>query len=126
MSDGTEPTESDIFAASDPFIESSEPFVGVDMFSAGRPTPTFGTPPDIATDAISCVVVQPSLPVFLDGELARPQHRAVEAHLTRCPSCSRAYNFQARLRGVVASKALERPPADLRSRIEQALRLEKP
>ncbi|NNC80935.1 MAG: hypothetical protein HKN94_12380 [Acidimicrobiales bacterium] len=124
MSSGTEPSESEIFAASDPFIESTEPFVGVDMFSAGRPTPTFGQPPVVAQDAVSCVMVQPSLPIFLDGELAGPQHRAVEAHLAACPSCSRAHNFQARLRGVVASKALEQPPADLRSRIEQALRLE--
>ncbi len=131
MNQVPDPTEADIFASSDPFgTGQSSPF--------GDGSPTFGEGPSAfdATPAapppsphsahlrVTCFEVQHRLQVYLDGELPVPQHRALTAHLGACPPCQRAHTFQIQLRSVVATKAFDPMPADVKDRITRALGLD--
>ena len=124
MSGTPEPSEADIFATSDPFGSGPSPFdtggippyVDRDSASAAT-TPGFSALPA----DVSCVAVHRSLEVFMDGELPAPQHRAVTEHLTACPPCQRVHAFQVQLRSVVAAKAIDPMPEDVRARITRAL-----
>ena len=120
-----EPSETEIFAASDdPFTTDGNFFAGVDAFGVGGPVPAVGSPwPRPTAASVSCVHVQRSVSVYLDGELTWALHTAVQAHLAGCPPCERARAFQAQLRATVASGALDPMPADARARIVKALGL---
>ena len=121
MSNPPDPTEAEIFAQSDPFGSGPSPFGG-SATGLGAPAPSsqpsgFGPTPAHA----SCLEVHRSLAVFIDGELSAPQHRAVDAHLTSCGPCQRVHAFQVQLRSVVATKAIDPMPDDVRARITRAL-----
>lgn len=60
------------------------------------------------------------LEAFLDGSLSQDGHHAIHAHLEGCTDCLQAFDFQAELRTVIATKCQndEMPPG-LLSRIEQ-------
>ena len=115
-----EPSQSAVFAASDPFVAADTPFLGIDGFNPAGPLPLAG-PLQQAPINASCMDVHRSLSVFLDGELALPQAQAVSQHLAVCGSCQSAQAFQMQLRTTVASKALDPMPEDVRARITRAL-----
>lgn len=126
------PSESDVFAASQPFAKSTEPspfgltavpFAGVDAFNAAGPIPAMEQSPGISIEA-SCLDVHRSLSVYLDGELAMTQQNAVRAHLSVCGPCQTAQAFQMQVRTTVASKAFDPMPEDVRARITRALGFE--
>lgn len=115
-----EPSQSAVFAASDPFGAGDAPFLGIDGFNPAGPMP-WAAPLQQAPINASCMDVHRSLSVFLDGELALPQAQAVSQHLGSCGSCQGAQAFQMQLRTTVASKALDPMPDDVRARITKAL-----
>jgi|GEM_PF-1231080 len=125
------PSESDVFAAAQPFIESSGPvhvaasqrFLGVDAFNPSGPVPLQSPLPEVSLQA-SCLDVHRSLSVYLDGELAIPQQNAVQSHLAVCGSCQTAQAFQMQVRSTVALRAFDPMPQDVRSRITKALGFE--
>lgn len=129
--DSTVPSQSDVFAAASPFVEPSgpahaamsEPFLGIDAFNPSGPIPVVAPIPEMPIQA-SCLDVHRSLSIFLDGELALPQHNAVSSHLTSCPQCQTAQAFQMQYRSTVAAKALDPMPEDVRARITRALGFE--
>ena len=129
MNQVPDPTEDEIFASSDPFgADTPSPF-GDGSVAFGAASPSFGMPtdpspppgPHAAHLRVTCFEVQHRLQVYLDGELPVPQHRAVTAHLGACPPCQRAHTFQIQLRSVVATKAFDPMPDDVRARITRAL-----
>lgn len=125
------PSQSDVFAASQPFTEpagpahaaASHPFLGVDAFNPSGPIPLMAPLPETPLQA-SCLEVHRSLSIYLDGELALPQQSAVQSHLAMCPPCQTAQAFQMQVRSTVAMKALEPMPDDVRARITKALGFE--
>lgn len=126
MSMQQEPSENDIFAMSDPFSgAAAQAFSGVDAFSPGGPVPVFATAPNAPIEMpalqASCLEMQNSIPFFLDGELTAAQQQAVQNHVDLCPPCQRAQLFQTQLRTVVAEKAIDPMPEDVRARITRAL-----
>ncbi|MFM7068424.1 MAG: mycothiol system anti-sigma-R factor [Actinomycetes bacterium] len=54
---------------------------------------------------------------YLDGELDADRVRLIEKHLRDCSPCLEAYDFEAELRKMIASKSAEQMPAELRSQI---------
>ncbi len=58
---------------------------------------------------------------FLDGELTDDRRVKVRHHLDRCGSCLEAYEFEAELREVVASRSRERIPVHLLNRLQQII-----
>ena len=127
-----DPTEAEIFASSDPFgVDQHSPF-GDGSQAFGERAQAFGDPvgpaalpsPHSAHLRVTCFEVQHRLQVYLDGELPVPQHRALTAHLGACPPCQRAHTFQIQLRSVVATKAFDPMPEDVRARITRALGLD--
>jgi mycothiol system anti-sigma-R factor len=126
------PSESDVFAASQPFTESTEPspfgltalpFTGVDAFNPAGPVPAIEPSPGTSVEA-SCLDVHRSLSVYLDGELALSQQNAVRSHLAVCGPCQSAQAFQMQVRTTVASKAFDPMPEEVRARITRALGFE--
>lgn len=61
---------------------------------------------------------------FLDGELDDARRADISRHLDDCRPCVEAFDFEKRLRDVIAQKCLDRVPDDLRSRIAVALQHE--
>jgi mycothiol system anti-sigma-R factor len=124
MNQVPDPTEAEIFASSDPFGQAGSAFSsgsGSAAFGATAPQPNLASTPG---PAVTCVEVHRSMHIFLDGELSAPQHRALSDHLTACPPCRRAHSFQVELRSVVATKAIDPMPDDVRARIVRALGFE--
>ena len=132
--DPNQPSQADVFAASEPFVTEANPqpgafaaaalpFVGVDAFNVAGPIPAMSPLPNSRIDA-SCLDVHRALSIFLDGELAVPQAQAVRTHLAVCGPCQGAQAFQMQLRTTVATKALEPMPEDVRARITRALGFE--
>ena len=115
-----EPSQSEVFAASDPFRPPEAPFLGIDGFNPAGPV-LFAGPLQQSSIHASCMDVHRSLSVFLDGELAVPQSQAVSQHLAICGACQSAQAFQMQLRTTVATKALDPMPDDVRARITKAL-----
>jgi len=113
------PTQSQVFAASDPFTD--KPFLGIDGFNPAGPLPIVSPIPQHQQLEATCLDVHRSLSVYLDGELAFHQADAVRRHLAVCGACQSAQAFQMQLRTTVASKALDPMPADVRERITRAL-----
>jgi len=116
-------SQSDVFAAAEPFGAADQPFLGIDGFSPSGPLPLMSPLPQQRIEA-TCGDVHRSLSFFLDGELAHQQANAVQRHLSVCGPCQSAQAFQMQLRTTVASKALDPMPADLRERISRALGLD--
>jgi mycothiol system anti-sigma-R factor len=58
---------------------------------------------------------------FLDGELTEDRRAAIQAHLNRCSPCLEAFDFEAELKIVVATRCRDQVPDQLRSRVAQAL-----
>ncbi len=56
---------------------------------------------------------------FLDDELERHDHAAVEAHLHECRACFSRMEFDKRLRGMVKGDAIKSAPDALRERIKK-------
>lgn len=114
------PSQGEVFAASPPFANAGDGFVGIDGFNPAGPQPVYaplGQPGLQAT----CIDVHRSLSVFLDGELAPSQEAAVRSHLATCGSCQAAQAFQMQLRSTLAAKAFDPMPDDVRERITRAL-----
>lgn len=86
------------------------------VFQAATPSPI-----ELGSPTHNCLEIQNSLSFFLDGELTSVQQQAVSNHVELCPPCQRAQMFQTQLRTVVAEKAIDPMPADVRARITQAL-----
>jgi anti-sigma factor RsiW len=62
---------------------------------------------------------------YLDAELDPITSQAIEQHLQGCPSCNRAYKAHLSLIGVIGNVApYYKAPAELRKRIQSALRQE--
>jgi mycothiol system anti-sigma-R factor len=61
---------------------------------------------------------------YLDGELTVWRRRAITRHLDRCPPCAQGFTFEVEVRRVIITKCSEEVPAELRARIEAALRSE--
>lgn len=119
MFDST-PSQSDVFAASAPFANAGDGFVGIDGFRPEGPQPVFAPLGQPVSEA-SCIDVHRSLTVYLDGELAPSQQAAVEFHMGTCGSCQAARAFQMQLRSTVAAKVFDPMPDDVRDRITRAL-----
>ena len=64
---------------------------------------------------------------FLDGELNDDERTHVLAHLDECMECFHAYDFQAELKQIVASKCGNDPmPHDLMARLQRVCDGEQP
>jgi hypothetical protein len=129
MNDLPEPTEHEIFLASEGFgppAEATSRFSGFDALAPGGPVPTFDhvDPVEQADLSVTCGAVQRNLQLHLDGELVRAQHQLMANHLSSCLACQSAQLFQTQLRTVVAQKALDPVPDELRTRIARALGIE--
>ncbi len=59
---------------------------------------------------------------FLDGELNDDGRVTIQRHLDDCSPCLGAYDFEADLRIVIASRCREEVPPELRARIAAAIR----
>jgi hypothetical protein len=129
MNELPEPTEHEIFLASEGFgppAEAISRFSGFDALAPGGPVPTFDhvDPVEQADMSVTCGAVQRNLQLHLDGELVPAQHLLIANHLSSCLACQSAQLFQTQLRTVVAQKALDPVPDELRTRIARALGIE--
>ncbi len=61
---------------------------------------------------------------FLDGELTEERRKAIQHHLDECHPCLEAFDFEADLRKVIASKCRDKVPDSLREKVADALRHE--
>ena len=73
---------------------------------------------------VNCNEALAELYTFLDGELDQERRADIDAHLGRCGHCHDVHDFEAELRHLIASKATEAVPEDLRQRILERLRAE--
>ena len=120
-----EPTENEIFAASAGFGSAETSlFRGIDAFTGpdlqARYADETAAPVQLPAQ-LTCADFQRSIPVLLDNELVPAQRTIVEAHLSSCIACQSVRTFQTQLRTVVAEKALDPMPEDVRARITRAL-----
>lgn len=58
-----------------------------------------------------------SLYTFLDGELTEERRAVIVEHLDDCSPCLEAFDFEAELRVVIASKCRDEVPRELKDRI---------
>lgn len=61
---------------------------------------------------------------FLDGELTSDKRVEIQRHLDACLPCLEAFDFEAELRIVIATKCRDQVPDALRERIAHAIRHE--
>ena len=59
---------------------------------------------------------------FLDGELTPDRRQEVQRHLEACHPCLEAFDFEAELKQVIASRCRDRVPEGLQQRIASAIR----
>jgi mycothiol system anti-sigma-R factor len=59
---------------------------------------------------------------YLDGQLTRQRRILIQRHLDDCPPCLDAFDFEAELRVIIASKCREHVPEQLRLRVARAIR----
>ena len=59
---------------------------------------------------------------FLDGELNENTRGLIKQHLDECSPCLEAFDFEAELRVVIATRCREEVPPELRARIFDAIR----
>ncbi len=58
---------------------------------------------------------------FLDGELTAERRRQIQGHLSSCLPCLEAFDFEAELKALIATRCRDEVPAQLRARIAVAL-----
>ena len=58
---------------------------------------------------------------YLDGELTDDRRTAINHHLDDCAPCLDAFDFEAELRIVIASRCKDHVPDGLRRRVHDAL-----
>jgi len=58
---------------------------------------------------------------YLDGELTDERRAEIKKHLDECPPCLGAFDFEADLRSVIASRCKDHVPDALRERVHAAL-----
>ena len=58
---------------------------------------------------------------YLDGELTEEVRLRIEVHLRECSPCLEAFDFEAELKRLVASRCRDTCPDELRSRIQAAI-----
>jgi mycothiol system anti-sigma-R factor len=63
---------------------------------------------------------------YLDGELTVWRRWTIRRHLDRCPPCAEGFDFEVELRQVVSAKCRDEVPPELRRRIADALRDQRP
>lgn len=119
----SQPNQDDVFAASPPFANAGDGFIGIDAFNPTGPQ-VASSPLNYAADSATCLDVHRSLGVYLDGELAPSQAAAVQHHLGGCGACQTAQAFQMQYRSTLAAKAFDPMPDDVRDRITRALGFE--
>lgn len=69
----------------------------------------------------NCEVALAELYEFLDGELDEAKMRLIEQHLRDCSPCLEAFDFEAELRKMVASRCHDECPGALRSKVQQMI-----
>ncbi len=69
-----------------------------------------------------CEQALASLYMFLDRELIGPDLVEVQSHIDDCMHCVEAFEFEAELRTVIASKCREQVPTELVERIRISIR----
>ena len=78
---------------------------------------------EVAVKPIDCFEAARRLWAYLDGELGAPSAAEVERHLGECARCSAVAQAQRRFLGVVGDLSADAAAAaDLRARVEAALR----
>lgn len=75
-----------------------------------------------ASDSDDCEDAVEALYMYLDGELTAEGRFAVRQHLEDCSPCFEAFDFEAELKIVVATRCRDEIPAELRERILAALK----
>jgi mycothiol system anti-sigma-R factor len=68
-----------------------------------------------------CEQALAELYTFLDGELTDAKRSAIASHLEGCNPCVEVFDFEAELRIVVSTRAVEEVPDALRVRITETL-----
>jgi mycothiol system anti-sigma-R factor len=58
---------------------------------------------------------------YLDGELTDERRVEIRRHLDECSPCLDAFDFEAELRVVIASRCKDHVPEELRRRVHDAL-----
>jgi mycothiol system anti-sigma-R factor len=58
---------------------------------------------------------------FLDGELTEERRTEIRIHLDDCSPCLGAFDFEAELRQVIASRCKDHVPDSLRQRVLDAI-----
>ncbi|MHB8681351.1 MAG: mycothiol system anti-sigma-R factor [Acidimicrobiales bacterium] len=58
---------------------------------------------------------------YLDGELTEERRAAIKVHLDECSPCLDAYDFEAELRVVIASRCKDHVPESLMERIRRVI-----
>lgn len=81
-----------------------------------------GAPTVLGESDHGCGEVVHRLYHFLDGELTEERRAAIRAHLDDCGPCLDAFDFEAELRQVVASRCRDRVPDSLRERVATSIR----
>lgn len=72
-------------------------------------------------DDVGCKDALAELYLYLDGELTPDRLTSLRSHLEDCSPCFEAFDFEAELRMVVASRCREAVPDALRQRILSSL-----
>lgn len=70
---------------------------------------------------VDCDETIERLYIFLDGELTDERRLEIQRHLDDCSPCLDAFDFEAELRVVIASRCKDRVPEALRQRVHDAL-----
>jgi mycothiol system anti-sigma-R factor len=71
-----------------------------------------------------CAEAMRRLYVYLDGELDDAGRQVIRRHLDECLPCLGAFDFEAELRVMIATKCREHVPQSLRIRISQVVQRE--
>jgi hypothetical protein len=73
------------------------------------------------TSGVTCESIEPLLPLYADGMAAPGEIRQVESHLPDCESCRETLFWMQATHRALAARPAALPPADLHSRIAQAI-----
>lgn len=65
-----------------------------------------------------------TLYTYLDGELTEETRLVIKRHLDECSPCLDAYDFEAELRLVIATRCRDRVPESLLARVRAAIAAE--
>jgi mycothiol system anti-sigma-R factor len=75
-------------------------------------------------DHSGCADAMQRLYWYLDGELDDARRQVIRRHLDECLPCLEAFDFEAELRVLIASRCREQVPQSLRLRISQVVQRE--